>query len=276
MCAHEDADGSREDGPREWDPCDRGDRSGVCSEDGAARSREAIRIEAEGSEVLRPTVMEEIERSENADRVWVRWSIGVAVALHVLLFAVQWPSLVDATEQPRTMRDRPIMVLVNYPPQRKPPVVEVPIRPPARMIPIPSQEPQDPEPIRELAAPVAIDQGLDGTVWGSFEPPSPPPEPERPEVLLVGGDVSRPVRISGVEPRYPEAARAARIEGTVILSCVVDRSGRVGEIEVLRGAALGLTEAAVEAVRTWVYRPGELNGKPVDVRFVVTVRFGLK
>lgn len=94
-------------------------------------------------------------------------------------------------------------------------------------------------------------------------------------------DLARPVRISSltpprrlvyVEPQYPEAARRTRIDGFVILECVIDARGRVVDVQVLRGRPL-LDEAAVAAVRQWIYAPTLLGGVPVPVVMTVTVRF---
>jgi protein TonB len=60
----------------------------------------------------------------------------------------------------------------------------------------------------------------------------------------------------------------------VILECVIDPRGRVAEVKVLRGVPL-LEEAAVDAVRQWVYTPTLMDGVPVPVLLTVTVRFGL-
>jgi protein TonB len=78
-----------------------------------------------------------------------------------------------------------------------------------------------------------------------------------------------------VRPRYPEPARSARIEGVVILDLVIDTKGRVASITVLRGLPLGLTESAVDAVERWRFEPSAFNGRPVAVRYILTVRFTL-
>jgi periplasmic protein TonB len=94
--------------------------------------------------------------------------------------------------------------------------------------------------------------------------------------MRVGmGQVKEPKRIRYVSPIYPEEARRARIEGVVILDMVVDRNGNVGDVRVLRPLAHGLTEAAIAAVKQWVYEPSTVDGTAVDVVFTVTVRFGL-
>jgi protein TonB len=91
----------------------------------------------------------------------------------------------------------------------------------------------------------------------------------------VGGDVKAPVAIVHVDPIYPEEARLQRISGIVILHTIIDHTGAVGDIKVLKGLPHGLSEAAVEAVKQWVFKPGTINGEAVDVLFNVTVNFKL-
>jgi len=87
-----------------------------------------------------------------------------------------------------------------------------------------------------------------------------------------GGDLRPPAKVRHVVPAYPELARRAGVEGVVVLECVIDPSGHVAEVKILRGQPL-LDRAAVEAVRQWVYRPTQLNGVPVAVLLTVTVQF---
>ncbi|HET8647139.1 MAG TPA: energy transducer TonB, partial [Vicinamibacteria bacterium] len=75
-------------------------------------------------------------------------------------------------------------------------------------------------------------------------------------------------------PVYPEMAKQARVQGTVVLEATIDPSGRVDNVRVLRGIPL-LNEAALDAVRKWVYSPTLLNGTPVPVIMTVTVNFTL-
>ena len=91
----------------------------------------------------------------------------------------------------------------------------------------------------------------------------------------VGGDVTPPVVLNHVEPIYPAVARKARIAGTVIIEAVIDQTGVVKDVHVLKPLPFGLTEAALEAVRQWQFQPGMLDGKPVDVIFNLTVNFRL-
>jgi protein TonB len=99
-------------------------------------------------------------------------------------------------------------------------------------------------------------------------------KPEEPPVRAAG-EVRPPRLIRRVEPVYPELARQARQQGTVILEATTDIYGRVIAVRVLRSLPL-LDQAAIEAVRQWVYEPLLLNGRPRPVTFTVTVTFVLK
>jgi periplasmic protein TonB len=99
--------------------------------------------------------------------------------------------------------------------------------------------------------------------------------PPRPLPLRPGGLVTQPRRIHYVAPIYPELARAARVEGRVVIDCVIDSTGRVVEANVASGHPL-LDGAALDAVRQWTYTPTLLNGVPVSVLLTVTVAFGLR
>ena len=90
-----------------------------------------------------------------------------------------------------------------------------------------------------------------------------------------GGDIREPRRIAGPLPVYPEAARRAHIEGKVVIECVIDVDGRVTDLKVVSGHPL-FNEAALDAVRRWVYTPTTLNKQPVRVIMTVTVKFGLE
>jgi periplasmic protein TonB len=99
-------------------------------------------------------------------------------------------------------------------------------------------------------------------------------KPAEPPVLAVG-DVKPPRLVRRVEPAYPELARLSRSEGIIILEATTDVYGRVVAVRVLRSLPL-LDEAAIDAVRQWVYEPLVVNGRPRAVTFTVTVRFVLK
>jgi protein TonB len=102
--------------------------------------------------------------------------------------------------------------------------------------------------------------------------PPPPPKPvarlPRSSVMMQGYLVHR------VEPIYPPLARAARIQGQVRLQAIINRDGRIENLQALSGHPM-LVQAALDAVRQWRYRPYILNGDPVEVETQVTVNFVL-
>jgi periplasmic protein TonB len=89
-----------------------------------------------------------------------------------------------------------------------------------------------------------------------------------------GGDIKPPVRTVYVAPPYPDLARAARIQGLVVIECTIDPSGRVVDPRVITGHPL-LQNAALDAVRQWRYTATRLNGVPIAVLMTVTVNFTL-
>jgi len=77
-----------------------------------------------------------------------------------------------------------------------------------------------------------------------------------------------------VQPEYPLLARQARIGGVARLKAVIGRDGTVQDLSLLSGQPL-LVEAAMDAVKKWVYKPTYLNGVPVEVLTEVDVNFQL-
>ena len=92
------------------------------------------------------------------------------------------------------------------------------------------------------------------------------------QVIRVGGNISAPRKIRDVKPVYPDSAKGSGIEGVVILEAVIGPQGTVTDTKVLRSIP-ALDEAAIDAVRQWVFTPTLLNGAPVSVIMTVTVNF---
>ena len=93
--------------------------------------------------------------------------------------------------------------------------------------------------------------------------------------MRVGGIIREPRKILHVAPLYPDIARQSHVQGTVVMEAILDATGRVESVRVLRSQPL-LDDAAVRAVRQWRYTPTELNGVPVPVLMTITVRFSLE
>jgi TonB family protein len=133
---------------------------------------------------------------------------------------------------------------------------------------------------------ISVTQSL---VTSAVVPPSPPPPPPPPPPaysgspqstpatparIRVGGNVQAAMIIRKVVPVYPTEAKSAGIQGVVQLGVILAEDGTVAEITVLDGPD-ALAQAAIDAVRQWVYRPTLLNGRPVQVETTVSVNFTL-
>jgi protein TonB len=92
----------------------------------------------------------------------------------------------------------------------------------------------------------------------------------------VGGAVSPPTVLTQVRPLYTEEALHTRIQGSVMLELIVRENGVPDTIRVARSLdPEGLDAEAVQAVRQWRFRPGHINGSPVDVLVTIIVNFHL-
>ena len=96
-------------------------------------------------------------------------------------------------------------------------------------------------------------------------------EPDVP--LRIVGDVKAPVVIRRVQPVYPKLALTARMNGTVVVECTIDKTGRVREAHVVSSTSPLFNQSAVEAVQQWQFAPGSLHGQAVDTIFDLTVTF---
>ena len=95
-----------------------------------------------------------------------------------------------------------------------------------------------------------------------------------PGLVQVSSSVIQDLLLRKVAPVYPPLARQARIQGSVILKVVINKSGNVESMQLISGHPL-LAPAAIEAVKQWEYKPYLLNGEPVEVETRVTVNFTL-
>jgi TonB family protein len=106
---------------------------------------------------------------------------------------------------------------------------------------------------------------------GNVEVPPPAlPAALPPGHVRVSSGVMAGQKLSGGMPNFCLIAGQERVNGTVSLHVVVDRTGSVSEAHVISGAAV-LRQAATEAVRGWMFKPYPLNGDPVEVETTVTI-----
>ncbi len=230
-----------------------------------------------------------LRTGDTAARRQRHWSVlplsiaGHVVAVIVLLLS-PLASSIDLPMIASPLADF-IETVAPTPPPPPSPAAPGPTVAPAKA---PITAPDDVSPEREVSSTNAPDgaiangpavesgPGLLGPVGTSTSvtPPPPPPEPSTPKLVRVGGVIREPRKILHVAPIYPEFARQARAQGTVILECILDATGRVESVKVLGSQPL-LDDAAVRAVRQWRYTPTELNGVPVPVLMTIMVRFSL-
>ena len=134
------------------------------------------------------------------------------------------------------------------------------------------------------AAPPTIDLGggtgvTDGSVPGAdpqvFRPTLPSVvHPAQPASIPVSSGVLEGLLYFKTPPAYPTIARTAHISGTVILAATISKDGTIVNLHVVSGHPM-LTDAAMQAVKTWRYHPYLLNGQPVEVETTINVVFSM-
>jgi TonB family protein len=93
--------------------------------------------------------------------------------------------------------------------------------------------------------------------------------------VRVGGNIKEPIKLKDVRPIYPDAAKADRIQGLIVLECTIGPDGSVVDARPLRGDHQILIDAAIETVKQWRYTPTVVNGVAVPVIMTVTVNYKL-
>jgi protein TonB len=92
--------------------------------------------------------------------------------------------------------------------------------------------------------------------------------------VRISSGVSRGMLLTPIQPVYPAIARAARVQGTVVMEAVISRAGRIESLHAISGPQM-LRTAALMAVEAARYRPYLLNGEPTEVQTTITVIFQL-
>jgi len=98
--------------------------------------------------------------------------------------------------------------------------------------------------------------------------------PAMPGRIKVGGNVQGAMIITKVTPVYPAEAKQAGVSGQVLLAAVIGKDGTIQELNAVSGTQ-PLIQAAIDAVKQWVYKPTLLNGSPVEVETTITINFTL-
>jgi TonB family protein len=94
-------------------------------------------------------------------------------------------------------------------------------------------------------------------------------------IAIAGAGSGTPVLIGKTEPEYTEEARAAKLQGTVLLNVTIESDGRVHNATVAQSLGFGLDEKAIEAIVKWKFRPGMKDGVAVPTQATIEVNFRL-
>jgi TonB family protein len=191
-----------------------------------------------------------------AERRIVARALAAAVVLHATVMVARMPDWGPDPVRVESIQEQAMKVQFLKPPPPAPKQPEKPPEPEKKTIPRPDPTPDEPEPV--------------------VAPPPAPPEP----VAQAPAPQPGPIRVSAgqgpgvikkVEPQYPPIARAARLEGTVVVDAVIRKDGSVSDVSILRSSSRMFDQACLDAVRQWRFTPGSQ-----DVILTVTVNFTLR
>jgi periplasmic protein TonB len=209
------------------------------------------------------------------------WNVGTVADpdLNMAAFVVTLPP--PAIQQGGGPRPHPMPIPHPQPateatqPHQPDPAV-LPDKPPTET-PAPAA-PQDPGPVLTNDPAVPPGPGLpdakghakEGTLTGT-------PDPVVDDLpLRLTAEMSRPLPLRPILPRYTEAARRAGVQGTVVVEAIIDEEGRATDVRILRGLPMGLDRAAVEAIQQVTFKPAMMGKRPVKVYFTLTVNFAIQ
>jgi len=227
--------------------------------------------------------------STNQTKTHKPWAVTISalVQMLVVLVLVLIP-LIYTEALPKELTSMFLVAPAPPPPPPPPAAVVKTVRPkfipPQRMV-APTVIPKKVEIVKDEAPDVAgtaggfgVPGGVAGGVLGGIvsgaAPPPPPPKPVQSGPVRIGGNVMQAKAIDHPSPIYPAIARAAHVQGTVVLHAIIGKDGTIQQLQLMSGPPL-LVNSAMDAVRQWRYSPTELNGEPVDVDTTISVVFTL-
>jgi protein TonB len=115
---------------------------------------------------------------------------------------------------------------------------------------------------------------IGGMLGGIGNGPAPVVKAAPPKKVTISSGVMTGMKTGGSDIVYPAIAKAARIQGTVVLHATISKTGSIEGLSVVSGPPM-LQSAALNAVKTWRYKPYLLNGEPVEVETTVNVVFNM-
>jgi TonB family protein len=109
-----------------------------------------------------------------------------------------------------------------------------------------------------------------GTVFGS--PKQPGVQVETPQVISIPSDIASGLLIQKTQPAYPLIAKTGGVSGTIVLEAIISKTGNVENLHVVSGPVM-LRMFAVNAVRTWRFKPYMLQDQPTAFETTISVHF---
>lgn len=200
-------------------------------------------------------------RSDPAQRRIVMRALAAALVLHATILIAKMPNWGPKPVRVDAPQAQSMKVQFLRPPPPPPKAPPQPPEPVKKKIPRPDTTPDEPEPIKPAPPPPAPST--------STGPPSPASAQDMGPLRVSPGQ--GPGLIKKVEPRYPDIARTARMEGDVVVDAVIRKDGSVSDVTVLRSTNKLFEQSCIDAVRQWRFTPG-----PRDVVLTVTVHFTLR
>jgi len=216
------------------------------------------------------------------------WTVTLSALVQLLVvFVLILIPLIYTEALPKVLTSMFLVAPAPPPPPPPPQAIVKTVRPkfvePQRMV-APTVIPKKVEIVKDEAPDVAgtaggfgVPGGMAGGVLGgivSGAAPPPPPKPVQAGPVRIGGNVMQAKAIDRTQPIYPPIARAAHVQGTVVLHAIIAKDGTVQQLQLVSGPPL-LVNSAMDAVRQWRYSPTELNGEPVEVDTTIQVVFTL-
>lgn len=221
------------------------------------------------------------ELKEVARRYMVR-AVIVGSALWILVFALSLGTtkLLSMREKETSVIVVPYRELAAPPPltENEPPpqvAIQQQVAPPTIGVAVPVPDAEAP-PEQTIASQEELQAATPGveTNTGDNIVVAPPTEDELPKYGEYVYVEELPEAITKVAPTYPDIAREAGVDGTVMVQALVGKDGKVKDTKVVKSIPM-LDQSAISAVRAWVFKPALSNNKPVAVWVAVPVRFSL-
>ena len=219
------------------------------------------------------------ELKEVARKYMVR-AVGVASAIWIVVFLTSFGTAEFLRHRPHetSVIVVPYRELAAPPPLTQdapPPQVNVtqPVAPPTAAVPVPVPEAQAP-PEQTIASQEDIAQTTPSVAGEGSDIVVAPPSDDLPKFGDYVYVEELPEAITKTQPQYPDLAREAGVDGTVLVQALVGKDGKVKDTRVVKSIAM-LDAAAEAAVKQWVFKPALSNNKPVAVWVAVPVKFTL-